>query len=249
MDAAGAEAALRDLESPALAEQDIAGGNAHVLEQHLGVAVRRIVEAEHRQKFLDRDTGRVERHQNLRLLLMPRRLRIGLAHQDRDLAARIADARRPPFAAVDDVVIAVALDAGLDIGGIGRRHRGLGHQEGGADFAIHQGPQPLPFLLLGAVADEHFHVPGIGRRTIEDFRGPADVPHFLRKRRIFQIAQSRAVEFLVLMRGRRHEHVPKSFGLCLLLQFLHDRDHLPARALLVLLAVDRHRGPHVGFHE
>src|SRR3984885_9942644 len=114
MDTAGAEPALRDLKSPALAEQDVAGGNAHVLEQYLGVAVRRIVEAEHREKLLDGDTGRVERDQNLRLLLVARRLGIGLAHQDRDLAAGIADTRRPPFAAIDDVVIAVTLDAGLD---------------------------------------------------------------------------------------------------------------------------------------
>src|SRR5258707_7463751 len=37
-----------------------------------------------------------------RSLLMPGRVRIGLAHQDRDFAAGIADARRPPFAAVDE---------------------------------------------------------------------------------------------------------------------------------------------------
>ena len=225
------------------------GGNADVLQQHLGVAVRRVVEAEHRQHLLDLDARGVERHQDLRLLLMARRLRIGLAHHDRDLAARIADAGRPPFAAVDDVMVAVALDAGLDIGGVGRRHRRFGHQEGGADFAVHQRPQPLPLLLLAAVAHQHFHVAGIGRRAVEHFRGPADVAHFFGERRVFQIAQSRAAEFIVLMRRRRHEHVPEAFGPRLLLQIFQHRDHLPARALLVLLLVDRHRGPDMLVHE
>src|SRR5262249_39308762 len=116
MDAAWPKAALGDLESPSLAEQDVAGGNAHLLPKHLRVPVRRIVEAEYWQQFLDGDARRIQRHQDLRLLLMARRLRVGLAHQDRDLAAGIADPRRPPFAAVDDIVITVALDPCLDIG-------------------------------------------------------------------------------------------------------------------------------------
>ena len=51
------------------------------------------------------------RHEDLRLLhvawLAP--VGIGLAHDDGDLAARVTDAGRPPLAAVDDVVVAVAL--------------------------------------------------------------------------------------------------------------------------------------------
>ena len=83
------------------------------------MAVRRVVVAEDGEHFLDRDALAVERHQDLRLLLVLRSLRVGLAHQDCDLAARVADARGPPFAPVDHVVIAVALDPGLDVGGIG----------------------------------------------------------------------------------------------------------------------------------
>ena len=146
-------------------------------------------------------------------------------------------------------MIAVALDGGLDIGRVRRCHRGLGHQEGGADFAVHQRLEPLLLVLLGAVTHQHFHVAGIGRRAVEHFRGPADVAHLLGQRRIFQIAQSRAAEFVVLMRRRRHEHVPETFGARLLLQFFEDRNHLPALACLVLLLVDRHRGPHVLVHE
>ncbi len=249
MDTAGAETALRDLEAPAFAEQEVGDWHAHVLEQHLSMAVRRIVIAEHRQLLFDLDALGVERHQNLRLLLMARGFRIGLAHQDSDLAAGIADARRPPFTAVDDVVVAIFLDAGLDIGGVGRCHRRLGHQERGADFAVHQRPQPFPLVLLCAVAHQHFHVAGIRRGAVEHLGSPADVAHFLGKRRVFQIGQSRTTEFMVLMRRRRHEHVPETFGLRFLLQILKDRDHLPALAGFVLLPVDRHGGPDMLVHE
>ena len=72
MDAAGPEAALGDLEAAALAEQEVADRHAHVLKQHLGVAVRRVVIAEHRQHAHDLHAGRIERNQDLRLLVVPR---------------------------------------------------------------------------------------------------------------------------------------------------------------------------------
>ncbi len=73
--------------------------------------------------------------------------------------------------------------------------------------------------------------------------------HLFGQRRVFQIAQSRAAEFIVLMRRRRHEHVPQTFGPRLFLQVLQDRDHLPALACLVLLPVDRHGGADMLVHE
>jgi hypothetical protein len=51
------------------------------------------------------------------------------------------------------------------------------------------------------------------------------------------------------MRVRRHEHVPEAFGLRLGFQILQNRDHLPTRALLVLLLVDRHRRADALVHE
>jgi len=92
MDTARAETALRDLETAALAEQDVLRRHPHVSPAAPGVAVRRVVVTEHREHLLDLDAGGVERNQDLRLLRVARRLRIGLAHQDRDLAAGIADA-------------------------------------------------------------------------------------------------------------------------------------------------------------
>ena len=43
MNASGAEAALRDFEAAAFAEEQVRGGHAHVLEGDFRVAVRRVV--------------------------------------------------------------------------------------------------------------------------------------------------------------------------------------------------------------
>ena len=150
----------------------------HVVVDHLGMAVRGVVIAEHVQHLDDLDALGVARHDDHRLLAVGRRVGIALAHQDDDLAARIAHARRPPLAAVDDVVVAVALDAALDVARVGRGHRRLGHGEARADLAVEQRLQPLLLVLLGAVAGEHLHVAGVGRRAVDRFRkrstsGPA----------------------------------------------------------------------------
>ena len=59
MDAARPEAALRDLEAAAFAEQHVLDRHLHILEQDLAVAVRRVVIAEHRQHALDLHAGRI----------------------------------------------------------------------------------------------------------------------------------------------------------------------------------------------
>src|SRR5258708_38332656 len=120
MDASWSETALGDLETLALAEQDIARGHTDVFKQNLPVTVRCIIESKNWKHLFNLDTRRVERHENLRLLLMPRRIHIRLTHDDRDLATRIACALRRPFATVDDILFAVTLDAGFDIRCIGR---------------------------------------------------------------------------------------------------------------------------------
>ena len=154
VDAARPEPALRDLEAAPFAEQQVRRRHAHVLQHDLHMAVRRVVIAVDGERAQDVEAGRVERHQDHRLLAVLVGALVGLAHQDRDLAARIAGARRPPFAAVDHIIIAVAGDVAFDVGRVGRGDRGLGHQEGRADLAVHQRPQPLLLLLARAVAVE-----------------------------------------------------------------------------------------------
>ncbi len=250
MDAARSEAALRDLEAAALAEDHVVGRHAHVIEHDLGMAVRRVVVAEHAEHALDAHAGRIERHEDHRLLAMALRIRIGLAHDDRDPAARIADAGRPPFAPGDDVVPALAPDRGLDVGRIRRRDLRLGHQERRADVAREQGLEP-PRLLLGrAVAVQHLHVPGVGRGAVEHFRREGHPPHLLREQRVGEVRQPRAAILRRVVMGRGwQEQVPEPGGARPRLQLLDERDRLPALARrdLARVALDVRR--HVLRHE
>ena len=153
------------------------GRHADVLERDLHVAVRRVVIAVDRQRARSIVTpGASSGTSTIDCCWWRRGFGIGLAHQDRDLAARIARARRPPFPAVDDVVVAVALDPALDVGRVGAGDARLGHQEGRADLAPHQRRQPLLLLLARAVAVEHFHVAGVGRRAVEHLRATPTRP-------------------------------------------------------------------------
>ena len=93
VNAARSEAALGDLEAAPFAEQDVGDRHADILEGKLGVTMRRVVVAEHRQMAQHSDARRFHRHQNHRLLGMAARVvGIGLTHEDDDLAARIVGA-------------------------------------------------------------------------------------------------------------------------------------------------------------
>jgi len=87
MDAARAEPALCDLEAAPSPSRIFSFGTRTFSSSTWAWPCGRIVEAEHRQHLLDLDAGGIERHQDLRLLLMLGGVEIGLAHQDRDLAA------------------------------------------------------------------------------------------------------------------------------------------------------------------
>ena len=192
MDAARSKAALRDFKAASFTQQAIFDGHANIFQLDLHMAVRRVIISEYRQMAQDVDPGRVHRHQYLRLLRMALCFGIGFAHDDGDFAARIAQTRRPPFAAIDDIVIAVADHTGFDVGRIRRRHCWLGHQECRADFAVHQRDHPLPLLIGIGVTHEHFHIAGVGRGAVKHFAGPADTAHFFGAQRVFQIGQAGA---------------------------------------------------------
>ena len=85
-------------------------------------------------------------------------------------------------------------------------------------------------------------LPVSGAEQLNTSEAKRDPAHLLRR----SIAYSRLVRpahgIRRPLRVRRHEHVPEAGGLGLLLQLLEDRDDLPALALGVLLAVDRHGG-------
>ncbi len=239
MDAARAQAPLRNLKAATLAQDHVLDRDFHVLELDFAMAVRRVVIAEHRQHAQDLDARRIGIDEDLRLGAVAAAFGIGLAHHDHDLAARVADARRPPLAAVDDIVIALALDARFDVRGIRRGDSRLGHQEGGADLALQERLQPFVLLIRAAIALQHFHVAGVGGGAVEHLRGETDTAHDLGQRGVFKVGQTGAVFAFV------EEEVPQALllGLGLLLELLHDRVLDPGIALGARLVHLRARRP------
>ncbi len=100
------------------------------------VAVRRVVLTEDMHRAEDLDAGRVHRDEDLRLLLIGLGIRVGLDHDNHDLASRISGARGVILFAVDHIIVAITHSAGRDIAGIRRGHVRLGHHIGGPDFAV-----------------------------------------------------------------------------------------------------------------
>jgi len=193
VDAAGSEPPLGDLEAAALAKDQIRLRHPNVREPDMHMAVRGVVFAIDRQCPHDLDAWRVGGHQDHRMALMLGLVvAAGLDHYDIDLAARVARARRPPFFAVEHVVVPVG-DAGHgDVGGIRRRHVRLGHQIGGADFSLEQRLQPGLLLLGRAIALEYFHVAGVRRRAVEGFGAEMRLAHLLGEIGVFDDRQAGA---------------------------------------------------------
>ena len=207
-----------------------------------------MIVAEDRQGAQHFDARCFHRHQDHGLLTVPVRLRIGLAHENQYLAARIAGAGSPPLASVDQVAVAVAHDGGLVCWWRAARcHIGFGHRKCRADLAVEQRREPALLLLLGGIAGQHFHVAGVRRRAIEDFGRDMRAPHDFAQRRVFHIGEAGAVF------GMRQKQVPQICRLGLFLQVLDHFAHLPriagAAVCFQLLVMERLGGIDMGVHE
>ena len=161
MDAAGTEAGLGDREPAAFLTEEVLGGKPDVLVQRLAMAAARVV-VQHRQGADDRDPRGVQRDDDHRVA--PVRVTVGARdpHQNREPAPRRRRPARPPFVGVHDVVVAVALDAALDVRRVAARHPRLGHREAGADLPFEERPEELLLLQRGAELGQDLHVPGVG---------------------------------------------------------------------------------------
>ncbi len=190
VDAAGAEAALGDLEASAFAEEQVRGGDADVGEREFAVAVGQVVVAVNGEEALDLHAWGIEGDKDHGLLLVARRGGIRPAHEDGEFGAGIAGAGGPPFAAIEDVFVAVASDGGGDVCGIRGGDAGLRHAEDGADIGVAEGGEPGGLLGGGAVAGEDLHIAGIGRGAVEDLRGPGDSAHDFAEGGVFEIGEA-----------------------------------------------------------
>src|SRR5215203_3631740 len=221
VDAPRPEAPLGDGEALALVPDDVLFRYAHVVEGDLRVPVRGVVVAEDGEGPLYLYARRIERDQDHGLLLVARRLGVRLAHEDGDLAPRVPGTRDPPLPAVHHVLVPVPLYARPDIGRVRGGHIGLGHREAGPYLAVEQRPQPLLFLLRGAVAYENFHVAGVGGVAVENLGSHGAAAHDLAQGCVLQVREAGA-EIRV-----GQEEVPQPPSLRLLLELLHDPGHGP----------------------
>ena len=157
-------------------------------------AVIAVVVAEHAERTHDLDARGIPRDEDHRLLAVSVGIGVGLAHHDEDGGIRIHRARRPPFAPVDDVVIAVTADARADVRGVAGSDIGLGHAERRADLRFEQRLQPLLLLLGGAELTQHLHVSGVGGVAVHGRRGQARTPPAdLGERCVLEVGQSRTL--------------------------------------------------------
>src|SRR3546814_16956346 len=97
---------------------------------------------------------------------MARGIRSGLSHENADRASRIAYARRPPFAAVDHIMVAGTNDGGFDIGGVRGCDSRLGHPKDRANLPLHQRPEPALLMLEISLAVQALQLAGIGRAAV-----------------------------------------------------------------------------------
>ena len=203
----GPRRSWRDLEAAALAEEDVVLRHAHVGEAEVHVAVGRVVVAEHVHRPEDLEAGRVHRHEDLRLLEVGGRVRVGADHADHDLAARVAGAGDVVLLAVDHPLVAVEHGLGGDVAGVGAGQARLGHAEAAADLAVEQRLEPLLLLLGRADPLEHLHVAGVGRRAVEALGGQRVLAELAGDVRVVEVAEALAGL------GVGEEEVPEPVGL------------------------------------
>lgn len=216
---ARAQSALDNLESSALAEDQVLCRHAHVLERDVAVAVGGIVVAVDLEHSLDGDSRKAGRDQDDGLLLV----RVGvvgirLAHDDVELASRVARTAGPPLGAVQNVMVTVFGDLELNVGGIRRRDLGLSHQKGRADLSLHQGLEPLLLLLSVAVLGHDLHVTGIGGSAVASLGSAARAAQPLCHDGVLKVRPAGGLGVEAL----GQEHVPQAQLARLVLELLDD---------------------------
>jgi len=78
----------------------------------------------------------------------------------------------------------------LDVSRIRRGDIRLGHQEGGPNFTVHQGFQPLLLLRWVAILGNHLHVARVWRRAVHRLRGDDRLAHVLSHQSILEIGET-----------------------------------------------------------
>src|SRR5262245_34376049 len=153
-----AQASLRDLKSAALPQEHVGHWHANIGIGDLAMTVRSVIVAEYGEQPLHLYPRSIHGDENHGLLPVLRGGTVCLADENGDLAVGIAGAGRPPLMAVDHVYLAVADNAGLNVGSVGGGDIRLCHGKTRPDFARKQRFQPAFLLLRSAIARQYLHV-------------------------------------------------------------------------------------------
>ena len=160
----------------------------------------------HRADLFDPSKGCINHDHRMSLVLW----RIGITRADHDNidgTARIARTRRPPFFAIQHIVITVTNTCHRNIGSVRTSDIRLGHQIRGSDQTIHQRGQPAGLHRVSAITLEHLHIAGVRRIAIEHLSSDMHAAHFFGQMGVINSRQPRPF-FAV-----RQPKVPQTSGL------------------------------------
>ncbi|KAI6851685.1 acyl-CoA dehydrogenase NM domain-like protein [Hortaea werneckii] len=197
----------------------VLGWDAHVVEDDVAVAVRSVVEAVDGQHALNGDARGVGRDEHDGLLLVDVGVvRIALAHDHVDLAARVTGTGRPPLRSVQYPLVALLVHPESNVGCIGAGHIRLRHEERRSDLALKQRLQPPILLHLGTVLGEDFHVARVWGSTVGGLGGNVALAEVLSHQAVFEVTEASALLEVVL----GQEHVPQAELAGTLLEVFED---------------------------
>ena len=201
------EAVLAHRKTVAFAADQIVGGHLQIPDLDFGVAaVQHVV-----MRSLDRHVGDValdlvagvrQLDEEGRILLVPRRVRIGLGHDKRHVGD--AGGGGKPLLAVEDIIlVAVLYRRGLHAGGVGAG--GLfRHREADALVAVEQGLEELFLLIFRAVGEDRHHRGVVGPLRVHRQRAQHALAELHLHQRVGQRTQPHAAIFL------RHPRAPQA---------------------------------------
>ena len=217
VDAATAEARLRDHERLPLTAQHVIGRDADIGVADVAVAgaVRRL--GPHADVADDLDARGLGRNDEQRHLVVGARLGVGHGHDDEERG--VLGVGGKPLLTVDHPVVAVPGRGGDELSRVGATLR-FGHRIARGDLAAEQRLQVAGLLLVGAEHRQNLGVARIRRLATEHRRRPAGTAEDLVEQRELDLAEALATELRAQMRG------PQPLILHLLLQRPQNRHHL-----------------------
>ncbi len=194
MDAAGAEALLRDQEAGTRLAERVADRHAHVRVAHLAMCRPALALVTHDGDRLDDvDAWGVGGDDDLCRARVRCRVRVADRHDDSE--GRALRSRREPLVAVDHPVVAVTDRARAQCGRVRTGNIRLGHREERTDVARDERTEPALLLLARPEVVKDLGVAGVGRLAAEDELAEARAADVLVQVRVVEEAGAGAASF------------------------------------------------------